>query len=108
MELVIKNFLLSVNGKASTIKDVTTDHVRGYWQWEVDHSPTKSYRTARNRVTSLVAFLKAHDVTVKWKIPPFDEEIPEVYEDDEIELIFGASDQRHRAASFRSVEHCRR
>ena len=78
MELVLKNFLLSVNGKALSIKDVTAQEVAVYWQWEVDHSPTKSYRTAHNRVTSLFSFLKAHDVSVRWKIPPFDEQLPKL------------------------------
>lgn len=96
MELVLKNFL-SVT-KVPTIRDITADHVRAYWQWEVDNSPTKSYRTAHNRVTSLKTFLKENSVDIKWKIPPFVEETPEVYEDDEIEALLGACDPRHKAA----------
>jgi site-specific recombinase XerD len=102
MKSVLKNFLESCT--APTVEEVTKDHVRDYWQWEVDHSPTKSLRTAHNRVTMLGAFLKDHGVDVigkekgKWKIPPFDEEVPEIYEDDELALLLGASDDRHRAA----------
>src|ERR1019366_1142325 len=90
MELVLKNFLLCVQGKIACVQDVAAHDVAAYWQWEVDHSPTKSYRTAHNRVTSLGAFLKAHDVNVKWKIPPFVEETPEVFEQEEIDALFGA------------------
>jgi hypothetical protein len=52
---VLKNFLKSC--KAPHAQDVTT-----YWQFEVDNSPAKSYRTAHERVTSIGAFLKAHNV----------------------------------------------
>jgi integrase len=102
MQKVLKNFLLVC--KALTVQDVTKEHVRDYWAWEVEHSPTKSLRTAHNRVTSLGTFLKEYGIDVigagkgKWKIPPFDEETPEVYEDDEIALLLGACDARHAAA----------
>lgn len=35
---------------------------------------------------------------VKWKIPAFDGEVPEVYEQEEIDVLLGASDARHHAA----------
>jgi hypothetical protein len=35
---------------------------------------------------------------VRWKIPPFDERLPETYEDEEIDLLLGACDAHHRAA----------
>ena len=61
-----------------------------------------SLRTAHNRVTSLGCFLKDHGVDSigkgKWAIPPFDEKVPEVYEDDEVALLLGGCDARHRAA----------
>jgi integrase len=84
--------------KALHAQDVTAHDVAAYWQFEVDNSPTKSYRTAHNRVTSLGAFLKAHNVDVKWKISPFVEETPEVFEQEEIDAILGACDLRPRAA----------
>lgn len=93
---MLKNFLKSC--KAPQAQDVTAHDVAAYWQYEVDNSRTHSYRTAHNRVTSLLSFLKAHDVNVKWKIPPFDEKLPEIYEDDEVEALLGACDARHRAA----------
>jgi integrase len=102
IQLVLKNFLKSC--KAPHVQDVTAHDVAAYWQYEVDNSRTHSYRTAHNRVTSLGKFLKAHKLRLigreddQWSIPPYDEEIPEVYEDDEIELLFGGSDARHRAA----------
>jgi len=64
----------------------------------VDHSPTKSYRTAHNRVMSLGKFLTENDVTIKWKVSPFDEQTPEIYEEEEVPLLLGACDARHRAA----------
>jgi integrase len=98
MEHALKNFLLCADGKIESVQDITADHVRSFWQWEVDHSRTKSYRTAHNRCTALGNFLKAHDVVVKWKNPPFDESLPEVYEPEEIPALLGACDDRHRAA----------
>ena len=60
-----------------------------------------SLRTAHNRVTSLGCFLKDHGVDLigkekgKWRIPPFDKKVPEVYEGDEIALLLDACDARH-------------
>jgi integrase/recombinase XerD len=102
MERVLKNFLLVC--RKPTVADVTEADVQAYWQWEVENSPTKSYRTAYNRVASLGTFLKKNKVRVigngddQWSIPPFDEEVPEVYEDEEIDLLFGGCDDRHRVA----------
>jgi hypothetical protein len=84
--------------QAPHVQDLTAHDVAAHRQWEVDHSPPKSYRTAHNRVTSLFSFLKAHDASVRWKIPPFDERLPETYEDEEIDLLLGACDAHHRAA----------
>ena len=107
MEQVLERFKKTC--KAARVQDVNKDDVRSYWEWEVEHSPTKSLRTAHNRVTTLGAFLKENGIDVlgrgknakgelRWQIPPFDEEVPEVYEQWEIDAIMGASDARHRAA----------
>lgn len=104
MHLVLKNFLACVQGKASCAQDVTKEDVAWYWQWEVDHSPTHSLRTAHNRIETLNRFLKEHGVEVigrgkgKWAIPQYDEEVPEIYSPAEIEALMAHSDQRRRAA----------
>lgn len=94
--LVIKNFLACTDAK--DVREVNDGHVRQYWQYEINHSPTKSRRTAHNRTTFLLAFLKAHGVVIKWKIPPFDQTLPEVYEPEESEALLAACDAKHRAA----------
>jgi integrase/recombinase XerD len=93
----------------SPVRQITKEDVQRYWQWEVDHSPTHSLRTAHNRVTSLGAFLKENGVDIigrsknasgdyRWSIPPFVEETVEVYTDEEIDKIMAGCDARHRAA----------
>jgi hypothetical protein len=47
IQLVLKNFLKS--RQAPHVQDVTAHDVAAYWQFEVDNSPAKSYRTAHNR-----------------------------------------------------------
>lgn len=96
MQKVLKNFLSST--RAATIGEVNADHVREYWRWEVENSPTKSYRTAYNRVSSLQHFLKENKVEIKWRIPPFDEEEVEVYEDHEVAALLSGADQRRGVA----------
>jgi integrase len=104
MARVLKNFHTYSDGKIPTAKDVTVAHVAGYWQWELDHSPTKSERTTFGRLVALNKFLVDHDVSVigrgknQWRIPSFDEKLIEIYEPEEVKALLAASDPRHRAA----------
>lgn len=90
-------------------KAITKTEVQAYWQWEVDNSPTHSLRTAHNRVYLLVTFLKERGVDIvgrgrnasgeiRWSIPPYVEETPEVYDEDEAAKLLAGSDPRRKAA----------
>lgn len=59
------------------LSDVTKKDLMAYWQWALDHSPTKSRRTASNKTYRVNSFLVTRDLKFlgkaknQWQVPTF-------------------------------------
>jgi integrase len=80
------------------ISDLTRKDVIAYWQWALDHSLTKSRRTASNKTYRVHSLLKMRHLifigkgTDKWQVPEFVEELPEIYSDWQLQKFLAACD----------------
>jgi integrase len=80
------------------LSDLTKKDVMAYWQWALDHSPTRSRRTASNKTYRVHSFLKMRGLIFigksadKWQVPEYVEELPEIYSDEELQRFFAACD----------------
>lgn len=98
----LEAFVACVGNKR--LATITEDDVKKFWQCVVDGSKTSSWRTAYNECMKVGQFLSKHDIHVigrgknKWMLPKFVEEVPEVYDDHEIERFLAACDPRRGAA----------
>ena len=80
------------------IPDLSKKDMMSYWQWALDHSLTKSRRTASNKTYRVNSFLSTRNLKFigtgkdQWQVPEYTEELPEVYSDDELRRFFDACD----------------
>lgn len=80
------------------IPDASKKDLMSYWQWALDHSLTKSRRTASNKTYRVNSFLATRNLKFigkgqdQWQVPEYTEELPDVYSDDELQRFFDACD----------------
>ena len=102
LRTTLNKFVAVIGNKR--VSAVTRDDVKRYWQHVVDTSRTNSWRTASNECNKVRMFLVEYGVVVvgkgrnKWPIPKFVEEVPEVYDDREVEQFLALCDPRQKAA----------
>jgi integrase len=72
--------------------------VVAYWQWALDHSKSKSRRTASNKTYRVNSFLLTRSLNFigkgkdQWQVPEYTEELPEIYPDEQLQPFFNACD----------------
>ena len=80
------------------VPEFSRKDLMAYWQWALDHSLTKSRRTASNKTYRVHSFLRTRNLNFigkakdRWQVPEYTEELPEIYSDDELQRFFGACD----------------
>ena len=81
-----------------SIPDLSKREVMSYWQWALEHSLTKSRRTASNKTYRVNSFLTTRNLKFigngrdQWQVPEYTEELPEIYSDVEMQRFFDACD----------------
>jgi integrase len=88
----------------SVLADLDNKDIMNYWQWVLDNSPTCSRRTAFNKTMRVHTFLKANGLVFvgkqgdpgKWQVSPFVEELPEIYDLDQLQQFLFACDPVQR------------
>jgi site-specific recombinase XerD len=105
MQQTLNEFLaVSEQRKKRLLADLEKRDLMNYWQWVLDKSPTMSRRTAYNKTMRVHTFLKANGIVFvgkrgdpgKWQVPAFVEELPEVYDLDQLQHFLFVCDPIQR------------
>jgi integrase len=105
MQQTLNEFLaVCEQRKKSLLADLEKRDLMNYWQWALDNSPSQSRRTAYNKTMRVHTFLKSNALIFvgkrgdpgKWQVPAFVEELPEVYDLDQLQHFLFACDPIQR------------
>jgi integrase len=105
MQQTLNEFLAVCSQRNKRVlADLDKKDIMNFWQWALDSSPTRSRRTASNKTMRVHTFLKSNGLVFvgkqgdpgKWQVPAFVEELPEIYDLDQLQQFFFACDPVQR------------